>query len=196
MCNTSAIFQPKMFVVGRILAVFLLTAIIRLSRISAKNFFQPSGILKIFGLGVYDWCMTDGLSEVWKTQLCVCWWLDVYRWTVTRSNHCGRHDCSRKKKHSTQYVLVFCCCWLRSLIRKCSDFFLKCSATNRKWFLEHASLFFLDSVSFCIFMVALCIFILWFLLSSSVFFFSSPNLSRRRLDVYHTSTHGVALVRI
>ena len=30
----------------------------------------------------------------------------------------------------------------------------------------------------------------------SLFFFSSPNLSRRRLDVYHTSTHGVALVRI
>ena len=28
------------------------------------------------------------------------------------------------------------------------------------------------------------------------FFFSSPNLSRRRLDVCHTSTHGVALVRI
>jgi len=40
------------------------------------------------------------------------------------------------------------------------------------------------------------IFILWFLpsifLSSS--FFSLPNLSGRRLDVYHTSTHGVALV--
>ena len=34
---------------------------------------------------------------------------------------------------------------------------------------------------------------LWFLLLSS-FFFSSPNLSCRRLDVYHTSTHGVALV--
>jgi len=33
-------------------------------------------------------------------------------------------------------------------------------------------------------------------LSSSSFFFSSPNLSGRRLDVYHTSTHGVALVRI
>jgi len=31
--------------------------------------------------------------------------------------------------------------------------------------------------------------------SSSILFFS-PNLSRRRLDVYHTSTHGVALVRI
>ena len=33
---------------------------------------------------------------------------------------------------------------------------------------------------------------------SSFFFFflSSPNLSRRRLHVYHTCTHGVALVRI
>jgi len=34
-----------------------------------------------------------------------------------------------------------------------------------------------------------------FFLSSS-FFFPSPNLSGRRLDVYHTSTHGVALVQI
>jgi len=30
----------------------------------------------------------------------------------------------------------------------------------------------------------------------SFFFFSSSNLSGRRLDVYHTSAHGVALVRI
>jgi len=29
-----------------------------------------------------------------------------------------------------------------------------------------------------------------------VLFLSSPNLSRRRLDVCHTTTHGVALVRI
>jgi len=50
-------------------------------------------------------------------------------------------------------------------------------------------------------MAALCnraghiyIFILSFILSSS--FLSSRNLSRRRLNVYHTSTHGVALVRI
>jgi len=49
-----------------------------------------------------------------------------------------------------------------------------------------------------LFMVALCnradhyIFILFL----SFFFFASPNLSDRRLDVYHTSTHGVALVRI
>jgi len=40
------------------------------------------------------------------------------------------------------------------------------------------------------------IFALWFLLSSSSIFFSSPNLSRRRLDVCHTCTHGVALVQI
>jgi len=30
---------------------------------------------------------------------------------------------------------------------------------------------------------------------SSSFFFSLPNISRRRLDVYRTSTHDVALVR-
>jgi len=38
------------------------------------------------------------------------------------------------------------------------------------------------------------IFILWFL--SIFLFFSSPNLNGRTLDVYHTSTHGVALVQI
>jgi len=36
----------------------------------------------------------------------------------------------------------------------------------------------------------------FYLLLLSSFLLSSPNLSRRRLDVYHTSTHGVALVRI
>jgi len=52
-----------------------------------------------------------------------------------------------------------------------------------------------------IIMAALCnkaghyIFALWFL-SSSSFFFSSPNLSGQRLDVYHPSTHDVALARI
>jgi len=30
----------------------------------------------------------------------------------------------------------------------------------------------------------------------SFFFFSSPNLSGLRLDVYHSSTHGVALLQI
>ena len=41
------------------------------------------------------------------------------------------------------------------------------------------------------------IFALWFLslflLLSSSFYFSAPNLSGHRLDVYHTSTQGVAL---
>jgi len=55
------------------------------------------------------------------------------------------------------------------------------------------------------FMVALCdradhyIFALWFLLlssTSSSSLLSSPNLNGRRVDAYHTSTHGVALVRI
>ena len=41
------------------------------------------------------------------------------------------------------------------------------------------------------------IFALWFLSSICLSsFFSSPNLSGRRVDVYHTSTHGVAFVRI
>jgi len=50
-------------------------------------------------------------------------------------------------------------------------------------------------------MAALCnraghyIFALWFLLLSC-YLFSSPNLSRPRLDVCHTSTHNVALVQI
>ena len=51
-------------------------------------------------------------------------------------------------------------------------------------------------------MVVLCnradhyIFARSFFLSSSSIYFSSPILSHRRLDVYHTSTHGVASVRI
>ena len=61
------------------------------------------------------------------------------------------------------------------------------------WVLSHWAHF--------IFMAALCnraghyIFALWFL-SIYLSFFSWPNLSGHRLDVYHTSTHGVALVQI
>jgi len=41
------------------------------------------------------------------------------------------------------------------------------------------------------------IFALWFLFLFSFFFLCfSPNLSGRRLDVCHTSTHGEALLRI
>ena len=63
---------------------------------------------------------------------------------------------------------------------------------------------FMFSVISEVIMVALCnradhyIFILFLSSSpsSSFFFFSSPNLSGRRLDVYHTLAHDVALVRI
>jgi len=50
-------------------------------------------------------------------------------------------------------------------------------------------------------MAALCnraghyIFALWFLSFFLSIFFSTPNRSRRRLDVYHTLTHGVAIVQ-
>jgi len=56
--------------------------------------------------------------------------------------------------------------------------------------------------AYLLIMVALCnradhyiftLFLSFFFLSS---FFSSPNLSGRRLDVYHSSAHGVALVQI
>ena len=58
-----------------------------------------------------------------------------------------------------------------------------------------------DELKLRLVMVALCnradhyIFIL-FISFFFFFFFSSPNLSGRRLDVYHTLAHGVALVRI
>ena len=35
-----------------------------------------------------------------------------------------------------------------------------------------------------------------FFFRSFFYLFFSPNLSHSRLDIYHTSTHGVALVRI
>ena len=60
----------------------------------------------------------------------------------------------------------------------------------------------LGKPSLALVMVALCnretiyIFILFLSSSSFFFFFSSPNLSGRKLDVYHTLAHGVALVRI
>jgi len=58
-------------------------------------------------------------------------------------------------------------------------------------------------IALLLFMVALCnradhyifiLFLSFFLLL--LLLFSSPNLSGRRLDVYHTFAHGVALVRM
>ena len=89
-------------------------------------------------------------------------------------------------------------CLLLSLFHSWLEIHLLSSNTSSTrsifmlWFVLLSSSFF--------FMVALWnradhyIFMLWFL--SSMFFFSSPNLSGRRLDVCHTSTHSVALVQI
>jgi len=62
------------------------------------------------------------------------------------------------------------------------------------FFLKFSSLLFLGSPY--VIGQAIFIFIMWFLLSSFFLLFSSPDLSCRILDVYHTSTHGVALVQI
>jgi len=64
-----------------------------------------------------------------------------------------------------------------------------CSVSQLSIYVLHAA---------SLFMVALCNradHIYFHVVSSSSFFISSPNLSGRRLDVYHTFTHGVALVR-
>ena len=58
--------------------------------------------------------------------------------------------------------------------------------TFKEIHLEFASLRLLVMATLC----NIYIFILWFLLS----FFPSPNFGGWRLDVYHTSTYGVALV--
>jgi len=95
-------------------------------------------------------------------------------------------------------------CFLRFFqlikIMQCSSSMLMCQ--SNLW-LQNINKLFSSSPAFCtsfhFVMVALWnradhyIFML-FLLSS--FFISSPNLIGWRLDVYHTSTHGVALVRI
>jgi len=72
---------------------------------------------------------------------------------------------------------------------------------------QHLTMVVQDGVVVCakltlklwIFMAALrsrCGHYIFVLFLLSIFLFSSPNLSRRSLDVYHTSTHGVALVQI
>jgi len=73
--------------------------------------------------------------------------------------------------------------------------------TNMVETLEHAASSYLCSLLTALIMIAPWnradhyIFALWFLLSI-FYFFPSPNLSRHRLFVWHTSTHGVALVQI
>ena len=89
------------------------------------------------------------------------------------------------KKHSAQSSVVSNVMVLRRLIRQ----FL-----NWRWQLLIVIVWLL------LVMAALCnrpghyVFALWFLLSIFFFFLSSPNLSSRWLDVYHTSIHGVVWI--
>jgi len=69
-----------------------------------------------------------------------------------------------------------------------------------RWALAHISSFFLSFIFFLWspYVIGQSGRPLYFhaVVCSFFYLFSSPNLSRRRLDVCHTSTHGVALVRI
>jgi len=60
------------------------------------------------------------------------------------------------------------------------DYFIHTCCTNSRHVANYGPLYFCHVVSSSFFLLL----------------FSSPNLSRRRLDVCHTSKHGVALVRI
>ena len=89
----------------------------------------------------------------------------------------------------------------RNYSRYSSDIVLFCSQFSSSCVADlHTTYWRPGASDTVVIMVALCnradhyIFILF--LSSFFFFFSSPNLSGRRLDVYHTLAHGVALVRI
>ena len=76
---------------------------------------------------------------------------------------------------------------------------------TEKLFISNLPIIYHKLLLYLVIMVALwnrqviIFFALWFLsffLSFFFFLLSSPNLGSRRLDVYHTSTHGVAIVRI
>ena len=79
--------------------------------------------------------------------------------------------------------------------RWASAHILVCSVMQHLWYVMHyvSSLSVRPTILWSPYGIGqtIYIFMLWFVLLS---FFSSPNLSGRRLDVYHTSTHGVALV--
>ena len=79
-------------------------------------------------------------------------------------------------------VTYFTCCIIRCVM--CHEFLLLIMAA----LCNSGAIILLPSPLYCCPVVS----IFYLLLS----FFSSHNLSGRRLDVYHTSTHGVALVRI
>jgi len=140
-------------------------------------------------VGLYISLVRNGLCQSWQGNvLNIVTWCNVGTWRCSvRSPQWLRGKWWSMKRHIRGYQdMTF-----QGLL-PVTDYSV-CIINNYQSFrklIEH-----------CIFMVALCnradhyIFALWFL-SFFLLFFSSPNLSGRRLDVYHTSTHGVALVRI
>jgi len=94
--------------------------------------------------------------------------------------HLSNDDWLEDKKEDYQNCSVQCCIWqLYTMIHTPVS-------SYQSWLLVMTALCNRGAIIFlpCNF---------YLLLSS---FFSSPNLNGRRLDVYHTLTHGVALVRI
>jgi len=85
------------------------------------------------------------------------------------------------RKHATRY---------------CIDYYSPMQSPGCNVPLIHLSILVLYMLFACLFMVALCNRAdhIYFHPVSSSSFFSLPNLSSRRLDVYHTSAHGVVLV--
>jgi len=136
--------------------------------------------------------------------LCILPLLDIHLVVVAVCN-CKRIDHIRFNSRVTVYFLSQCYYYpslLRSSTSNSKLIFSPISSDTDCWrrpdWQRHSHCFqafhahsFLWSP--CVADTDIIIFALWFL---SIFLFSSLNLSGSRLDVYHTSTHGVALVRI
>jgi len=148
-----------------------------------------SSLLLIFVIDMWALRITFSNVDVWMNEMVVCCCRHIHRpQRMSRPSLFSWND-SRTFDSGCNCCCSICAMWyllFRHARGKCPqqysrpDLLCCCSRTS-------------------FVMAALCnraghyIFALWFVSSSS---FSSPNLSRRRLDVYHTSTHGVALVRI
>jgi len=94
----------------------------------------------------------------------------VYRMSIRNGRQHRVHSCDLSKA----LVRVFTSCYLSMTMRFALPIFMAAYVIRQAIIFLPCGLF----------------------LSSSSSLFSSPNLSGRRLDVYHTSTHGVALVQI
>ena len=141
------------------------------------------------GIHTYHRSIVTTSSELckvlfWRCLCCLCVQISLELLNRFVTNSQGRRVWSRAQTSLKVKVNFGSLCSLCLEKHICSSFLCVCTCTCT-----------------LVMMAALCnragyyIFALWFLSSSSIFF-SSPNLSGRRLDVYHTSTHGVALVRI